>query len=67
MIARGASAWAIRARACACAEIHATAVEGISPRPFQVRGWALSEEEMTMVDGLDEGLHCNGDDPATML
>ena len=30
-------------------------------------GWALSEAELARIDGLDEGLHCNGDNPATML
>ena len=30
-------------------------------------GWALSDEDMALVDALDEELHCNGDDPATML
>jgi diketogulonate reductase-like aldo/keto reductase len=29
-------------------------------------GWALNEEGMSRVSGLDEGLHCRGDDPATM-
>ena len=29
-------------------------------------GWALNDEEMRRVSGLDEGLHCRGDDPVTM-
>ena len=31
------------------------------------RGWSLDKSEMARISALDEGDHCRGDDPATML